>query len=578
MCRIRGKCIEDNGRGIFAICPMTTRIFLSIALLSIPFALLAQLQSDTDAREQMQYDVKYLASDRLEGREAGTPGEKLAADYIAAKFGNEGLMPYGDSASYLQAFTFSGDPFAGPANSFQLGRSILKMGTDYALMPFSGTGVVRGKLTKALYGIQAPELNTDNYNGLNMKDRIVSLSISSPDGVHPHSKYIGYQDLRARAEKAAELGATAVVFYNDDPTAEEPSLEFSARTKPISIPVLYLKGELYGQLVIDNNPVVIGTDIQREQRTAYNVVGMLDHGKDNVVVIGAHFDHLGWGDEGSLYRGEKAIHNGADDNASGIAVMLQLARDLLQMDQTRENDYLFIAFSGEEKGLYGSNYWTKHPTVPIEKLNYMINLDMVGRLDSAGSIGINGVGTSPAWAEVDRVLVGDLKVKTTESGIGPSDHTSFYLQGVPAIHFFTGSHADYHKPTDDEEKVNYDGMLRITRYIESLLATLNDDGKLDFTKTNDADNEEAPRFTVTLGVVPDYLFDGKGMRIDGITDGKPASNAGLQVGDVVVKLGEVDVIDMMSYMKALSALKKGDSAPLKVMRKEEVINTEVTFP
>ena len=168
-------------------------------------------------------------------------------------------------------------------------------------------------------------------------------------------------------------------------------------------------------------------------------------------------------------------------------------------------------------------------------------------------------------------------MKTTESGIGPSDHTSFYLQGIPAIHFFTGTHADYHKPTDDEEKVNYDGMLRITRYIESLLATLNDDGKLEFTKTKDMDNEEAPRFTVTLGVVPDYLFDGKGMRIDGITEGKPAANAGLQVGDVVVKLGEVDVVDMMSYMKALSALKKGDSAPLKVMRKDEVINTEVTF-
>ncbi len=556
---------------------MTSRTIPFLLLVLLPELLCAQLQSDADALDQMQYDVKFLASDRLEGREAGTPGEKLAADYIAAKFGNVGLMPRGDSTSYLQAFTFSGAPFLGSANSLQIGRSKLTVDTDYTVLPFSDTGVVRGKVMKALYGIQAPELNYDDYSGLDPKGRIVALSVSSPDGIHPHSKYLAYHELKERAEKAAERGASAVVFYNDDPDATDPTSEFTSHASACTIPVLFLKGERYVELVIDNNPIVIGVDIQREQRTAYNVVGMLDHGKDNVVVIGAHFDHLGWGDDGSLHRGEKAIHNGADDNASGVAVMLQLTRDLLEMDHTRENDYLFIAFSGEEKGLYGSNYWTKHPTVPIEQLNYMINLDMVGRLDSAGSIGINGVGTSPAWAGLKDKLVGDLKVKTTESGIGPSDHTSFYLQGVPAIHFFTGTHSDYHKPSDDEEKVNYEGMLRVTRYIASLISDLNDDGKLAFTKTVDADNEEAPRFTVTLGVVPDYLFDGKGMRIDGITEGKPASNAGLQVGDVVVRLGELDVTDMMSYMKALSALKKGDTAPLKVMRKEEVVNTEVTF-
>ncbi|MBK6341688.1 MAG: M28 family peptidase [Flavobacteriales bacterium] len=257
--------------------------------------------------------------------------------------------------------------------------------------------------------------------------------------------------------------------------------------------------------------------------------------------------------------------------------MLQLARDLAEYDHTRSNDYLFIAFSGEEKGLYGSNYWTKNPTVPVAELNYMINLDMVGRLDSAGAIGINGVGTSPAWAEVNRNLVGNLNVKTTTSGIGPSDHTSFYLQGVPAIHFFTGTHADYHKPTDDEEKINYEGMLRVARHIESLIATLNDDGKLAFTKTEDVSTEDTPRFKVTLGVVPDYLYDGKGMRIDGITEGKPAANAGLKVGDVVVKLGAIDVADMMGYMKALAQFNKGDTAKVKVLRAGKEVETDVTF-
>ena len=532
---------------------------------------------DADVLDQMRYDVKYLSSDRLEGREAGTPGEKLAVDYIAAKYGNVGLMPYGDNATYVQAFTFNAPPKLGPTNAMQLGRKKLKQGEQWFPLSYSASKVVRGKVLKLGYGMAAADLGYDDLKDLDLTGRVVAFSISSPDGIHPHSKYLAHHDLRGRAEKAAEHGASAVIFFNDDPTTEPPGAELSAKAHALSIPVIFLVGDLYEELVLDNNPCVLGVDIVREERTAYNVVGMLDNGKPDVVVIGAHLDHLGYGDEGSLYRGEPAIHNGADDNASGVAVLLQLARDLAEMDQARANNYLFIGFSGEEKGLYGSNYWTKHPTVPIERLNYMINMDMVGRLDTAGAIGINGVGTSPTWDEVNRVLVGNLKVKTTASGVGPSDHTSFYLQGVPAIHFFTGTHADYHKPSDDEEKINYPGMLRVTRYIESLITTLNDDGKLVFTKTVDADNEEAPRFKVTLGVVPDYLFDGKGMRIDGITEGKPAANAGLQVGDVVIKLGPLDVNDMMGYMKGLALFNKGDTAPIKVVRAGKEIDAQVTF-
>jgi C-terminal processing protease CtpA/Prc len=201
----------------------------------------------------------------------------------------------------------------------------------------------------------------------------------------------------------------------------------------------------------------------------------------------------------------------------------------------------------------------------------------VGRVDTSNAMGINGVGPSPAWAELQRVNVGGFRLKTTDSGIGPSDHTSFYLEGVPAIHFFSGTHADYHKPTDDEDKVNYEGMLRTVRFIESLVTTLNDDGKLAFTKTQDVSTEDAPRFKVTLGVVPDYMFDGKGMRIDGITDGKPASNAGMEVGDVVVRIGDREVTDMMSYMKALGAYNKGDTVPVKVLRKGQEVEKTVTF-
>lgn len=533
--------------------------------------------SDEDARTQMRYDVQYLASDELEGREAGTKGEKLAADYIMGKFQNAGLVPYGDSVSYLQKFPFAAMPVLGAKNSLQVGRKQFKQGNDWFPMAYCDTGIVFSKLVKAGYGIEAPQLGRNDYEGVDVKDRVAAISISSPDGVHPHSRYIEHNDLRKRAELAISKGAIAVLFYNDNKDTESPEFRLSEKVQALSVPVLFLKGGLHEGLIVDGNPVVISTDIVREQRTGMNVVGFLDNGKENVVVIGAHFDHLGYGEEGSLHRGERAIHNGADDNASGIAVMLQLARDLRELDEARANDYLFIAFSGEEKGLYGSNWWTKHPTVPIEKLTYMINLDMVGRLDSAKTIAISGVGTSPSWAEIEPMKINGLKAKTSKSGIGPSDHTSFYLKDVPAIHFFTGSHGDYHKPGDDVEKVNFNGMLDITRFIESLITSLNDDPKLTFTKTQEADSTETPRFKVTMGVVPDYMYDGKGLRVDGVTEGKPAAAAGLKANDIVVKLGPQDVTDMMSYMKALGLFNKGETTQVTVLRDGKPVTMDITF-
>jgi membrane-associated protease RseP (regulator of RpoE activity) len=202
---------------------------------------------------------------------------------------------------------------------------------------------------------------------------------------------------------------------------------------------------------------------------------------------------------------------------------------------------------------------------------------MVGRLDSAGSIGINGVGTSPSWSAVDSVKAGELTIKTTLGGIGSSDHTSFYLQSIPAIHFFTGTHADYHKPSDTWEKLNYPGMLRVTRFIQELMGRLDGRGRLVFTKTEEENAAATPRFKVTMGVVPDYMFSGTGMRIDGVTEGKPAATAGLQKGDVVLRIGAVDVPDMMGYMKALGQFNKGDAAPVKVLREGMEVMVEVTF-
>jgi len=307
----------------------------------------------------------------------------------------------------------------------------------------------------------------------------------------------------------------------------------------------------------------------------HNVVGYIDNGSDNIVIIGAHFDHLGFGGISSLYKGEKAVHNGADDNASGTASIIQIAK--LLKNRNTNNNYLIVAFSGEEQGLWGSNYYSKHATIDMEKVNYMINLDMVGRLNEEKALAINGVGTSPQWNKAFEEI-GDrgFKLIKKESGIGPSDHTTFYLKDIPVLHFFTGQHEDYHKPSDDAEKVNYEGMVEIVQFIDALISSLDPKEKLTFTKTKD-ESTRVPRFTVTLGVVPDYLYGDEGMRIDGISEGKPAQKAGLQVGDIVIKMGDTEVKDMMSYMKALSSFKKGDTTTVVVLRKKEKIEVGIEF-
>lgn len=309
--------------------------------------------------------------------------------------------------------------------------------------------------------------------------------------------------------------------------------------------------------------------------TGRNVLGYIDNKAKNTVIIGAHYDHLGFGGDGSLYRDSIAeVHNGADDNASGVAVMLSLAKKL--MKGNINNNYLFIAFSGEEMGLLGSNYFVKNPTIDLSKVNYMINMDMVGRLKKDSTLAVYGTGTSPIFKQTLKANNTKFKLIQKESGVGPSDHTSFYNADIPVLHFFTGQHEDYHKPSDDADKLNYKGMKTIANYIYAIISDLDDNGKMAFRKTkNESDN--APRFKVTLGVVPDYLFDGVGMKIDGVSEGKPAQKGGLKKGDIVIQMDTIEVKNMKDYMLALSTFKKGDSKKVIVDRNNKEITVEVTF-
>ena len=309
--------------------------------------------------------------------------------------------------------------------------------------------------------------------------------------------------------------------------------------------------------------------------TGKNIIGYINNQAKNTIIIGAHYDHLGYGKENSLHRGEKnLIHNGADDNASGVAMMIDLASKLRVAN--KNNNYLFIAFSGEEIGLLGSNYYTKNAIIKMSNINYMINMDMVGRLNKDTALAIYGLGTSPIFKQIINANNTKFKIIQKESGVGPSDHTSFYLNDIPVLHFFTGQHEDYHKPSDDYDKINFEGMNIISNYIFDIISDLNDNEKLSFTKTIN-ESEEVPRFKVSLGVVPDYLFDGEGMRIDGVTENRPAQIVGLLKGDIVIKIGEYAVKDMMGYMKALSKFEKGNTTTVSVNREGDKIIKEITF-
>ena len=310
-------------------------------------------------------------------------------------------------------------------------------------------------------------------------------------------------------------------------------------------------------------------------KTAQNILCFIDNKKEETIILGAHYDHLGYGEFGSLYNGSiSSIHNGADDNASGVSLAISLL-ELLNICYNNYN-FLFIGFDGEEMGLYGSSYFCKNPTEDLGKVKYMLNFDMVGRLNDNKELAINGVGTSESWLDIIDEKKNDFNLILSKSGIGPSDHSSFYIKEIPAIHFFTGQHGDYHKPIDDNNKINYDGLFEILFFVKDIVQKSFSINNFEFQETTTEKNN-TPKFTVTLGVMPDYLFSGKGMRIDGISKNKTAHKYGLMKGDIVLKMGEVEVENMMDYMIALSKFNKGESTQVEILRKNKIKKVDITF-
>ena len=530
-------------------------------------------KEDRQLQNNLQLHVTYLSSDALEGRRTGTTGEKQAADYIAKTFKEIGIAPKG-TAEYLQVFEVREGRQVNSATHLLINDHNLVLHKDFFPLAFSSNGSIEAMPSIALQEAQTPWF-------LDVKELL------EENKANPHFDI--YEVLQTRIADMAQKGATAVFLYNTGTAKDGIAFQEKDRSQPVSIPVVYLTKEAATKYLSDASAALdlkLKVDIGPKMRQGRNVVGYIDNGAATTVVLGAHYDHLGLGEDGNsmLRNAAKQIHNGADDNASGTAALLELAR-ALKGSKAKQNNYLFIAFSGEELGLYGSKYFVENPTIDLKSVNYMINMDMVGRLnDSSKTITIGGYGTSPVWGQLynatakNKLYNTNLQYRFDSSGVGPSDHTSFYQKDIPVLFYFTGLHSDYHRPTDDFDKINYTGQLHIVKHILSVIeAAGKQSGKLAFSKTREPQMTTTARFSVTLGIMPDYTFSGSGVRVDGVSDGRPASKAGIQAGDVIVSLGNNQVNSVESYMQALSKFKKGDKTSVTYQRGAESKTATVEF-
>lgn len=542
---------------------------LAILLLMVTTASAQRLKkADRTTLANLKEHVSFLADDKLEGRRTGTNGEKLAMEYISSEFRKYGLQPKGTDGFY-QAFPINEGKQFEEKSTLSINGQALEPGKDFFPFPFSPNTNLSARPAIALQEADMPWF-------------IDLAEVFEENKSNPHFDINNY--IVDNSKKAAIRGATAVILYNSSSTANDLRYNARDRSDLLPIPVIYITSDASKKYLTDKTAsldINLNVELGEKKRTGHNVIGYIDNGAPTTVVLGAHFDHLGYGEDGNsmLRTGEKMIHNGADDNASGTAALIELAR-LLKSSKSKSNNYLFIAFSGEELGLYGSKYFTENSTIDLGSVNYMFNMDMIGRLnDSTKVLSVGGFGTSPIWETV--VKKNDSKlpfvVRVDSSGSGPSDHTSFYRKDIPVLFFFTGQHKDYHRPSDDSDKINYNGQLQVVKYIMNIISGLDDHkGKIAFLKTHEP-QVSTTSFRVTLGIMPDYTYDGAGIRADGVTEGRPAHKAGIKAGDVIVQLGIHPINSMETYMQALNKFKKGDKTTVKYKRGEETLESPIEF-
>lgn len=569
----------------------------------------AQNNPDITA-DEIKSHINYLASDELEGRMTGTDALYKAADYLKDEFVSYSLEPLFDG-SFFQDFPFIEKLELGEKNSLTAFMednngvpitTTFELNKDYTPLSFSDNLDIQGQIVFAGYGISAKDLNYDDYEGIDVKDKIVVVFRNHPDMKSPHSKFEQFSSLRYKTTNARDKGAKGIIFINTSDKTDDPLVPLryddAGKITGISavqvkrstlnfIPLTDLQNEIDSTLkpksfLIDKDYTAnLITEVNEVKGKSVNVGGIVKATNNKFpgefLVIGAHFDHLGWGGQNSLYMGEPSIHNGADDNASGTTGLLELAEKFSSIKDKIDRDIVFIAFSGEELGLLGSSYVVNNFPLPIENDITMINMDMIGRLNDKKDLIVYGTGTSSKWKNIlDEKNEYDFNLTFNDEGFGPSDHSSFYGKKIPVLFFFTGTHTDYHKPSDDADKINASGQEKVVNYVYDVaLAIVNSATKPDYISVEKKDTGRMMGSRVYVGTVPDFAGEVDGYKLGGVTDGSPAAKAGLQAGDIIIQFGEKKISNIYDFTYALGNYVPGDKVNVVIKRGDKEMTVEI---
>ena len=565
--------------------------------------------SEVISIEELGAHIKYLASDSLQGRKPGTPGGRAAAEYIAGEFRSIGLTPMGDEG--YQYFEVVRSVEQGEANRFILDEYEAVVSEDYSPLSYSASAQVAAEVIFVGYGFSIDEdsLSWDDYTEIDVNDKWVMILRGNPENDEPASPYDLHSDLRKKVLVARDHGAGGVLLVAGltfDESDELIDLSFDMSQAGAGLPVLNVKRTLADRILagsetsietlesglntgLEPNSFATGTkidvttDVRQISARTQNVVAMLP-GSDpalsaEIIIIGAHYDHLGFGgpNSGSRRPDAHAIHNGADDNASGVAAIIEIAEMLATSSAQPSRSVFFMAFGAEEMGLLGSKYFARNPLFDLEDVKLMFNLDMVGRLDpETKALTVGGTGTALGMDNIlEQLAAGrDFKLGMSPGGYGPSDHASFYVENIPVLFFFTGIHTDYHTPDDDFDKINLPGEKAVADYVAALATRITDlPEALVFQEAGPkAPSARSRRFKVTLGIMPDYASsEERGLRVDGIVPDKPADLAGMQKGDIIVAMEGKSVKDIYDYMYRLGEFKSGQRISVDVLRGEKTV-------
>tara|TARA_Y100001968_G_scaffold282942_1_gene281174 strand:- start:17 stop:1792 length:1776 start_codon:yes stop_codon:yes gene_type:complete len=539
--------------------------------------------------------IKFLSADDREGRYPGTKGSQEAIDYIVDELNDSGVLPAGTD-KYLQYFSFVKDIKPDGLNEIRFNNKTYNINTDFMPLEFSSNASFSADVAFTGYGFSIKDsVEWDDYKSIDVKDRWVAILMGSPDGDHPHSKYADHLPIRKKAMLAKDNDAKGVLFISKSDSDEFIPLRYDSNSKNMDIPIVQISRKFANDLLNDsleffqdeinsdlfpksfllNKNIDSKISLKKETIQIPNIIGMIpgnhESHKNEYIVIGAHFDHLGYGGQnsGSLAPDEQSIHNGADDNASGIAGVLEIAEKLKANQFALNRSILFMGYNAEEQGLLGSKYYVNNPTVPLNNIVTMINMDMIGRM-SNNKITVGGTGTSSAF---DSILNNveknhDLLITKSPEGFGPSDHSSFYINDIPVLFFFTGAHNDYHKPSDDWTQINVESEKKILDMIYDIIIEIDQlEIKPPFTEAGPkGPSQSRTSFKVTFGIIPSYSSDAIGLEIDGARQGGPAQQAGMKKGDIIIKIGGKNISNIYDYMYRLSELKSGESVEVTVQR------------